>query len=126
MGDQAGVRGSATRWRGRRLTALPAIGAFIITVRLAPALAASASSPAIRLSVTAGPPTTTTTVSGRGFGPQETERITIGATEVATTTTGIGGHFSKGIRVPASALPGPHPIVATGEASGLRAKATFT
>src|SRR5947209_5367006 len=86
---------------------------------------ALASSPAITLSVSSGPPTTSLTVNGTGFGSSETVKINFDSTVVGSTTTNSTGGFTQKIKVPKSALPGNHSIQATGQSSGLSASATF-
>lgn len=80
----------------------------------------------VRLSVTSGPPTTATTVTGRSFGASETVDIRFDTRIVSTAATDPTGAFSKKITVPASALPGSHQVKVKGETSGLQANATFT
>jgi len=80
----------------------------------------------ITLSKVTGPPTTTVTVNGTGFGSSETVIANFDTTtKVGTTTTSSMGSFSFGITIPATALPGSHSIQATGQSSGLTASRTF-
>src|SRR5712691_4685998 len=80
----------------------------------------------ITLSKVTGPPTTTVTVNGTGFGSSETVIATFDTTtKVGTTTTSSMGSFSFGITIPATALPGSHSIQATGQSSGLTASRIF-
>jgi outer membrane protein assembly factor BamB len=83
-------------------------------------------SAAILLSPSVGPPTTATTVRGKGFSAGETVDLTFDATMLVKTHAGSGGRFTKQAVVPASALPGDHTIQATGESGGEVAEATFT
>jgi len=80
---------------------------------------------AITLSVHAGPPTSSVTVQGGGFGPGETVAITFNSAPVGNAMTASTGSFSVQITVPASALPGSHIVQATGQSSGLSAQANF-
>src|SRR5437588_461453 len=80
----------------------------------------------ITLSKVTGPPTTTLTVEGTGFGSSETVITTFNTTTiVGTTTTSSMGSFSLGITIPATAFPGRHSIQATGQRSGLTDSHTF-
>ena len=80
----------------------------------------------ITLSKVTGPPTTTVTVNGTGFGSSETVIATFDTTtKVGTTTSSSMGSFSFGITIPATALPGSHSIQATGQSSGLIASRIF-
>src|SRR6266568_3277663 len=78
------------------------------------------------LSKVTGPPTTTLTVKGSGFGSSETVIATFDHTTiVGSTRTSRLGSFSLGITIPATALPGWQSIQATGRRSGLTASRTF-
>jgi hypothetical protein len=85
--------------------------------------------PAITLSVTSGPPTTSVTVSGTYFTPNNTVHIDYSdpATSLVTgVATSFSGGFSTTITVPASAPPGEQTIQATDGASpALTASAPF-
>jgi hypothetical protein len=81
----------------------------------------------ITLSRRSGPPTTTTSASGSGFGPSETVAITFDAQVVGSAATDGAGAFSgASIGVPATATPGVHQVTGTGETSGLSAHTPFT
>src|ERR1041385_1382473 len=80
----------------------------------------------INLAKTVGPPTTTSSLTGIGFGASETVDITFDGGQLRRARTGPGGRFATTITIPRSALPGPHTIQATGEGSGLSAQAIFT
>ncbi len=105
-----------------RRSAATLLAASMLFVLLAatPALATG-----IRLSRSIGPPTSTTTVSGAGFGANEGVDVTFDGTRIARATADGSGAFSKKIAVPASALPGDHEVKATGRSSGSFATATF-
>ncbi len=105
-----------------RRSAATLLAASMLFVLLAatPALATG-----IRLSRSIGPPTSTTTVSGAGFGANEGVDVTFDGTRIARATADGSGAFSKKIAVPASALPGDHEVKATGRTSGSFATATF-
>jgi outer membrane protein assembly factor BamB len=80
----------------------------------------------ITLSKVTGPPTTTLTVEGTGFGSSETVITTFNTTTiVGSTRTSRLGSFSLGITIPATALPGRQSIQATGRRSGLTGSRTF-
>src|SRR5207244_3232571 len=87
---------------------------------------AAASSPAISLSPSVGPPTTLFAVSGTGFGPSETIDVRFDTGLVGKTTTDASGGFSIKVKAPRSALPGSHQVKAKGETSGLLASTVFT
>src|SRR5437763_14329462 len=59
---------------------------------------------AITLSPTFGPPTTSVTVNGTGFGATEGITITFEANQVATATTDATGAFTATFTVPKTAL----------------------
>jgi outer membrane protein assembly factor BamB len=87
--------------------------------------AASATSPAIKLSPTFGPPTTPVEITGTGFGAQETIILDFAKTQVGSAQTDSSGAFSATITVPMSATPGYTVIKAIGQVSTLTAKALF-
>jgi PQQ enzyme-like repeat protein len=80
---------------------------------------------AITLKPAARPPTTTATVNGTGFGPDETVSVDFDTTPAATAITSADGSFATGFTVPAAALPGRHTVTATGQSSSLSASAFF-
>ena len=120
----AGLVAGFSRWRGRSRVLTLAAAAAMLAVGLAatPAAAATAS---ITLKPASGPPTTKVTVNGAGFGASETVAVDFSSTQVATGTTSSTGTFSETFTVPKSALPGKHPVTATGQTSGLSATAYF-
>ena len=83
--------------------------------------------PAVTLSPTAGPPTSTVSVSGSNFGSYEAVDIYFDTTDEALAAANVQGAFSGiNIPVPASAVPGTHWVTAVGRHSGLSAQAAFT
>jgi outer membrane protein assembly factor BamB len=102
--------------------------AGIIATVLACLLAGSAAAapPAISLSPSVGPPTTTVTVKGTGFGASEAVLVTFDSQQVGTASTNSLGAFSTKVKIPKTALPGLHSIHATGQTSGLSAQAPFS
>jgi outer membrane protein assembly factor BamB len=83
--------------------------------------------PAVTLSPSAGPPTSSVSVSGSNFGSYEAVDIYFDTTDEALAATNAQGAFSgTSILVPASALPGTHWITAVGRHSGLSAQTAFT
>jgi outer membrane protein assembly factor BamB len=100
--------------------------AALLVAKLAPAAPAAATNTAIKLSPNIGPPTAPTTVAGKDFGSSEVVDITFDSALLATASTDPDGRFSTKVTIPASALPGMHTILATGETSGLTANAAFT
>jgi outer membrane protein assembly factor BamB len=112
------------RRRHRRLRLL-VLSCAVIPLLLSPP-SAEASSAGLKLLPAAGPPTSTLTVKGRGFGASETVDVSFDSTIVATVISTPQGKFSTPITVPGSALPGGHPVSAKGEISGRTGQATFT
>ena len=84
--------------------------------------------PGIALSAVSGPPTTTVTVSGAGFGTDEAVGIYFGTTDEALASTSGTGNFVPGIavQVPATAAPGTAFLTAVGRHSGLSAQAQYS
>lgn len=95
---------------------------FVSSRMMAQAQAASAT---ITLSVSSGPPTTSVTVHGTGFASSEAINIDFDSAPVGMATSDGTGAFDSAISVPASALPGSHTVLATGQSSGLSATAPF-
>ena len=82
--------------------------------------------PGIALSVVNGPPTTTLTVAGAGFGPFEAVDVYFDITDAAlASTSGTGNFAGTAVQVLASALPGTANLTAVGRHSGLSAQAEF-
>jgi len=82
-------------------------------------------SPAVSLAPTAGPPTSTVSVSGTSFGSNEAVDVYFDTTDEALASTNSQGMFSINISVPASAVPGTHWVTGVGRHSGLSAQASF-
>jgi outer membrane protein assembly factor BamB len=88
--------------------------------------AAATAGPKITLSSKSGPPTGTVTVSGTGFGANETVDIYFDTTDEALASTNATGKFSgTAIAVPSSAQPGTHYVTADGRHTGRSAQASF-
>jgi outer membrane protein assembly factor BamB len=84
------------------------------------------SQPAISLSPTDGPPTTSLRVSGSGFAPNARVDIYFGTQDEALAVANGAGSFSQiAIPAPASALPGTHWVSAVERSSHTGAQATF-
>ena len=120
--------------QGFRAAALAVIAcAGLVVAAQAPAAAASAvqhkatvSGPKVRVSPATGPPTSTVTVSGSGFGAFKAVDIYFDTTDKALAATSGAGSFSGiTIGVPASARPGKHFVTAVQRRSGLSAQAPF-
>src|SRR5439155_19989583 len=107
----------------------PVVSCLLPLLVLVPASSASGSVrsavAAIKVNRKVGPPTSSTLVQGRGFGPTETVDIDFDRSPLATATTDPSGAFQARIQIPASSLPGRHHVQATGECSGLTAQAPF-
>ena len=86
---------------------------------------AAAVSTGITLKPSAGPPTSMVSVTGTGFGDSETVAVDFSGTQVVAVTSSPTGTFTIRFRVPKSALPGKHPVTATGETSGFSATSNF-
>ena len=84
------------------------------------------SQPAISLSPTDGPPTTSLRVSGSGFAPNARVDIYFGTQDEALGVANGAGSFSQiAIPAPASALPGTHWVSAVERSGQTGAQATF-
>ena len=128
---QAGKRGAIRRY-------IAVVAATVMVAALWPALVTGASAaagaaqvaaarPRITLSPHTGPPSSTVTVSGTGFGADQAVDIYFDTQDEALASTGPGGAFHGiGIGVPASAVPGTHYITAVRQSSGTSAQAVFT
>ena len=113
-----------SRWRSqsRVLTVAAASVLLAVGVFASPAAAVTTS---ITLKPSAGPPTTKVAVAGAGFGASETVAVDFSGIQVATATTSSTGTFSATFTVPKSALPGNHPVTATGQTSSHSATKNF-
>lgn len=83
-------------------------------------------SPSASLTPAIGPPMSTVTIHGLGFGAYEGIDLYFDTTDVALVGTNGTGNFSFSVTVPASATPGTHWISAKGEHSGWFAQVAFT
>jgi outer membrane protein assembly factor BamB len=102
------------------------IYALLALALVGTAAQAAAGTAVITLSKRVGPPSTSTSVSGVGFGANETVTIKFDSTTVGSATTDGGGSFpATAIIVPRSARPGSHQVCTRGETSGLTAVAPF-
>jgi len=111
------------RWCGRSRVLTVMVGMVLaVGVLASPAAAVTAS---ITLKPSSGPPTTKVSVTGTGFGASETVAVDFSGTQVATAATSATGTFSATFTVPKSALPGSHPVTATGQPSGRSATKNF-
>jgi outer membrane protein assembly factor BamB len=82
--------------------------------------------PSLTLSATVGPPTTSVTVSGAGFGANELVDLYVGTTDQAVAATDTSGSFSyPGLVIPSSAQPGTAWVSAVGRQSGGAAQSSF-
>jgi outer membrane protein assembly factor BamB len=123
----AGVAARVWPRRGRSwpmlLAGVAAVGVVLAVGLFAVPVAATTAS--ITLKPGVGPPTSVVTVTGTGFGASETVAVDFSGTQVATATTSSTGTFSATFTVPKSALPGNHPVTATGNTSGRSATHNF-
>jgi outer membrane protein assembly factor BamB len=82
--------------------------------------------PHVNLSVSSGPPTSTVTVSGHGFGAHRAVDLYFDTTDKALASTNRFGDIpSTAIQIPATSLPGTHYITAVQRRSGRSAQAKF-
>lgn len=87
--------------------------------------------PALTVSPTSGPPGTTANVTGTGFGPNETIKLSFKdfngtITALGTALTDGEGAFSRVVTIPLGAASGAGKISAKGVTSHLAATKTFT
>jgi outer membrane protein assembly factor BamB len=85
----------------------------------------SAPSAEIALSRSVGPPTVRVSVHGDGYGPSEKVDVLFDAVLLQVTRADPDGSFIARVRIPRTALPGDHLVIATGEDSGLTAQQPF-
>lgn len=71
-----------------------------------------------------GRPYSSFTVSGNGYGQNESVTITFDSTVIGTATA-LQTKFSQKVNVPGSATPGNHTVTATGQTTGSTASAQF-
>src|SRR5437764_10555478 len=86
---------------------------------------ARADAPLVSPSRSNGPPTAPLTLNGSGFGSNEEVEVYFDSTDLGAVSTGDSGSFAFALRVPQSAQPGFHTLMAIGQASGLSAQARF-
>jgi outer membrane protein assembly factor BamB len=79
----------------------------------------------IKLSPSAGPPTTTTTVIGQGFGPNEAVGVAFDGVFLELIHADVAGNFTEPITIPNDALPGIHAVAVKGRSTGLKARTRF-
>lgn len=82
--------------------------------------------PTVVLSPPSGRPGTTVTVTGTGYGKEETVEINFHATEVGTVLTEPDGSFTTTVKVPASPFKGQFDIRVTGKRTIRSDSAPFT
>ena len=99
---------------------------IIVLGMLALASTQSAATATLKLSPSAGAPSSNITASGTGFGANESVQILFDSTNVGTATTSSSGAFTKVVQVPRTASPGAHTVQATGLTSGIKVSQTFT
>jgi outer membrane protein assembly factor BamB len=89
------------------------------------AFAGRANTAVLTLSVSVGPPTTITRISGSGYTPGEIVWLSFDQTRVGSSRTDATGAFSRTFRIPAPALPGAHTIRGVGKTAGEHAQVGF-
>jgi outer membrane protein assembly factor BamB len=82
-------------------------------------------SPAIGLTPTAGPPGSSISVAGSGFGAFEPVDLYFDITDEALASTDGSGNFSMSMPVPPDALPGTHWVTAVGRRTLTSFQAAF-
>src|SRR5262245_40472003 len=96
-----------------------------LSVVVAAATPAVATTAQIKVSPHVGPPTSTTTVRGNGFGSSERIDVAFDGLVLEVATTNTNGRFTAPLGIPEEALPGGHVVSATGETSGSTAQTNF-
>lgn len=81
--------------------------------------------PSLSLSPNVGPPTIAVAVTGVNFPSGEEVVLTLDSTALGSADADLSGGFSETVRIPTHAGAGRHRIIASGERSGLKAKAWF-
>jgi len=96
-----------------------ALAAFLFTT------ASAIATPAVTVSPGAGPPTTTITVSGTGFGVTQLIDVYFDAFDYCVTASNASGGFSCAFKVPYYIQPQTHWITAAQRSNGLAAQKAF-
>jgi outer membrane protein assembly factor BamB len=126
-----GASTTATVVSATKLTALVPAGSSTgaVTVKSAGSTVSAGTftvTTSVALSSNSGPPTSTVTISGAGFGPSELVDLYYGLTDVALVATAATGTFSySGFTIPQSAQPGAGWISAQGRHSGFGAQGSY-
>ena len=87
--------------------------------------AAHAAAPGETLSVTVGPPTTVTTVTGSGFAATSVVDLYFDTRQVDFVVTNATGGFTYSLKVPADAAPGNHTVTALAHNGAVGAQQAF-
>jgi outer membrane protein assembly factor BamB len=85
----------------------------------------SASDAEIALSRSSGPPTARVAIHGDGFESSEKVDVLFDDALLRVVRADLAGSFVARIRIPRTASPGDHQVIATGEDSGLTAQQPF-
>jgi outer membrane protein assembly factor BamB len=102
------------------------VGIVLVVSGGLPVSAESTAAPGLTLSRSSGPPTTRISASGSAFGASEAIDLFFDGTPFGAVNADANGSFSgKTLRVPASAKPGTHTILAYGRTSTGQAEAPF-
>jgi len=102
------------------------VGGFAVLVAGVLAVRIAAAGASITLSPTSGPPGSSISVKGAGFGSRESVTLKFGTRQVGATLTDRLGRFSATITAPTSASVGVHKVHARGQQSLRSASAPFT
>lgn len=113
------------RFRSGLMCALVLVAAAAATLLVAQGAPAASVTTSITLNPSSGPPTSKVTVTGTGFVAGERVQVRFSGVRLATAATSSKGTFAATFTVPKSALPGNHPVRATGQASGRVATKNF-
>lgn len=124
-------KGELSMRNGSRFVELYKLGLLVLTASflvlssLASPVYAASKVTTIQLTPDNGPPGAVVTVTGTGFGIQETIVITFDGQQIGSGTSNTQGNFSIQFTVPNDAQPGFHVVEAIGQNSGRSARATF-
>ena len=114
----------------RRLNPFSAPHTFLllsVVLLWGPFASTAFAAPSIKLSTVSGPPTSSISVSGRGFAPNAKVEIYFDVRGQTTVLTSSSGDFSNAtIHAPRSVTPGQHSITAAMQSGEGKAQATFT
>jgi len=119
--------GGLRLWAGLRTALLAVLLICALPLARVPTMGVAHADAAITLTPTAGPPSTTATLSGSGFGATEVVTVTFDGTLVgAATSSATGGIAALSFIVPNPVAAGAHTVAVRGSSSGQTQSAIFT